>query len=94
MAHDKPCGVVGCPALAVDVTGLCAPHSIAKRAGATMADTRCQACQRLIAVDEYVTRDSTLVEMRHAVCPPTRPYHGHKRNRTWPLFEDVHDETR
>ncbi len=83
----EPCGVDSCPAFAFGDDGFCEVHDGAKRAGHVMTGTRCPNCHRLIKTGDWLTRSSTLVDMRHAVCPPKRPSLGRKVDRVKTLFE-------
>ncbi len=85
----EPCGVVGCPSLADGEDGFCSVHRVAKRAAHVMAGTKCTRCHRLLENGEFITRDSTLEAMTHAVCPPPRPYVGRKKDRPKPLLDDA-----
>lgn len=86
--HDhEPCGVDSCPALAADDRGFCVVHAGARRAKYVLGGTRCLRCHRLIDRDEYVTEDSTVGSMTHAVCPPRRALVERKKARAKPLLE-------
>lgn len=92
MAHDhEPCEVAGCPALVASARGFCVVHDGAQRAWHVCAGTRCPRCKRFVENGDWVTRDSTLLEMTHAHCPPPRPAVTRKVDREKPLLEEKRD---
>lgn len=54
-----------------------------------MAGARCAACDRPLEEGDWITRESTVAAMTHAVCPPKRPFYGRKRDRAHPLIDTI-----
>lgn len=84
---DTPCAVDLCCALAVDAEFFCSVHRGTKRAGHVMAGTTCVKCGRTIEAGQWVTRESTVSEVTHVVCPPPAQPLARKKNRPKPLLE-------
>ena len=66
---SEPCGVDACPAAATGRNGFCAVHEGAKRLKHVMSGSKCQKCKHALRAGEWVTRESTLDALAHAVCP-------------------------
>lgn len=81
------CGVATCPAFAVNSDGFCSVHTGAKQAAHVPTGTRCTACNRLVDRGEWVTRESTLDVMTHALCPAPRPSWQAKRKEPKPILD-------
>ena len=87
-----PCGVDLCVSFAAARSRFCAVHQTAKRAAGVMGGSTCSACRRVIVNGDWVTRESTVDEWRHAVCPPRRPHGPRKRSRAKPLIDAIDAE--
>jgi len=51
-----------------------------------MVGQKCAVCRRVLAVGDWVTRESTLEHMVHFACPPKKPFLGRKVDREKPLL--------
>ena len=84
---ERPCKVDLCPALAMPGTEFCIGHQFAKKLNAVHKGSTCMACERVLVEGDYVTRDSTPGNLRHAVCPKDRPKPQGRRRGETPLFD-------
>ncbi len=81
------CAVPWCLAEGDANTGLCVVHIAAKRLERVMVGDRCVRCRQPLKVGDWLTRESTLTEGQHLVCPPAAAARARKRDGAPSLFD-------
>ena len=81
------CAVASCPAFARPGSEFCPGHVYAKRLQFVFTGTRCLRCGRDVHAGDYVTRESTTVDVTHAQCPAPAPPTTRRRRDELPLLD-------